>query len=107
MRFALASRHRDLALFHLAIESKLRARDLVKRRVRDVCHGGAMASRAMVLQQKTQRPLQFEITEQTREAVGAWIGHAGLTTQDCLFPSRHHSRGIHRPGSTRRLWIPG
>jgi hypothetical protein len=63
VRLQLASRHRDLALFNLAIDSKLRACDLVKLRVRDVCHGGAMASRAIVLQQKTQRPVQFEITE--------------------------------------------
>ena len=88
VRLQLASRHRDLALFNLAIDSKLRACDLVKLRVRDVCHGGAMASRAIVLQQKTQRPVQFEITEPTREAVGAWIGHAGLASESNLFPSR-------------------
>jgi len=82
VRLQLAGRHRDLALFNLAIDSKLRACDLVKLRVRDVCHGGAIASRAIVLQQKTQRPVQFEITEPTREAVGAWIGHAGLTHSD-------------------------
>ena len=69
VRLQLASRHRDLALFNLAIDSKLRASDLVKLRVRDVCHGAAVASRATVLQQKTQRPAQFEITEPTREAV--------------------------------------
>jgi len=90
VRLQLASRHRDLALFNLAIDSKLRACDLVKLRVRDVCHGAAVASRATVLRQKTQRPVQFEITEPTREAVGAWIGHAGLTTEDSLFPSRLH-----------------
>jgi integrase len=90
VRLQLASRHRDLALFNLAIDSKLRACDLVKLRVRDVCHGAAVASRATVLQQKTQRPVQFEITEPTREAVGAWIGHASLTTEDSLFPSRLH-----------------
>jgi hypothetical protein len=73
VRLQLASRHRDLALFNLAIDSKLRACHLVKLRVRDVCHGGAIASRAIVLQQKTQRPVQFEITAPTREAVGAWI----------------------------------
>jgi integrase len=93
VRLQLASRHRDLALFNLAIDSKLRACDLVKLRVRDVCHGAAVASRATVLQQKTQRPVQFEITEPTREAVGAWIGHAGLTTEDSLFPSRLHNSG--------------
>jgi integrase len=90
VRLQLASRHRDLALFNLAIDSKLRACDLVKLRVRDVFHGAAAASRATVLQQKTQRPVQFEITEPTREAVGAWIEHASLTTEDSLFPSRLH-----------------
>jgi integrase len=87
VRLQLADRQRELALFNLAIDSKLRACDLVKR-VRDVCHGQAMASRAIVLQQKTQRPVQFEITEPTREAVGAWIGPARLTSEDCIFPSR-------------------
>lgn len=60
----------------------------MKLRVRDVCHGTGMASRAIVLQQKTQRPVQFEITEPTRETVGAWIAEAGLTPEDPLFPSR-------------------
>ena len=88
VRLQLANRSRELALFNLAIDSKLRACDLVKLRIRDVCHGGGMASRAIVLQQKTQRPVQFEITEPTRDAVGAWISHAGLTAEDPLFPSR-------------------
>ena len=88
VRLQLANRHRELALLNLAIDSKLRACDLVKLRVRDVCHGGGMASRAIVLQQKTQRPVQFEITEATREAVSAWISHAGLTAEQSLFPSR-------------------
>jgi integrase len=88
VRLQLANRRRELALFNLAIDSKLRACDLVKLRVRDVCHGGRMASRAIVLQQKTRRPVQFEITEPTREAVSAWISHAGLTAERCLFPSR-------------------
>jgi integrase len=88
VRLQLANRHRELALFNLAIDSKLRACDLVKLRVRDVCHGGGMASRAIVLQQKTQRPVQFEITEPTLEALGAWISHAGLTAEHPLFPSR-------------------
>jgi len=73
VRLQLAGRRRELALFNLAIDSKLRACDLVKLRVREVCHGQTVASRMIVLQQKTQRPVQFEITEPTREAVGAWI----------------------------------
>jgi integrase len=88
VRLQLANRRRELALFNLAIDGKLRACDLVKLRVRDVCHGGGVASRAIVLQQKTQRPVQFKITEPTRDAVGTWIRHAGLTSEDPLFPSR-------------------
>ena len=88
VRLQLANRRRELALFNLAIDSKLRAYDLVKLRVRDVCHGQVVAARAIVLQQKTQRPVQFEITEPTREAVAAWIDSAGLTPERALFPSR-------------------
>jgi hypothetical protein len=65
VRLQIAERTRDLALFDLAIDSKLRACDLTKLRVRDVAHGEHVSSRAMVMQQKTQRPVQFEITEQT------------------------------------------
>ena len=53
---------RELALFNLAIDSKLRSYDLVRLRVRDVCQGGRVASRAIVMQRKTQRSVQFEIT---------------------------------------------
>lgn len=65
VRLQIADRARELALFNLAIDSKLRSCDLVKLRVRDVCHGDRVAARTMVMQQKTQRPVQFEITEQT------------------------------------------
>ena len=90
VRLQLSGRRRELALFNLAIDSKLRACDLVKLRVRDICHGTSMAARAIVMQQKTQRPVQFEITEPTREAVGAWIADARLAPEDPLFPSRLH-----------------
>lgn len=87
--FQLAGRRRELALFNLAIDSKLRACDLVmKLWVRDIYHGTSMAARAIVMQQKTQRPVQFEITEPTREAVGAWIAEAWLVAKDGLFPDR-------------------
>ena len=90
IRLQLRGASRNLALFNLAIDSKLRACDLVKLRVRDVAHG--VARRAMVLQQKTRRPVQFEITEQTRAAVKTWIAQAGLRSDSYLFPSRlHHS----------------
>jgi len=81
-------RLRELALFDLGIDSKLRACDLVRLRVRDVCHGDRVAPRAIVLQQKTQRPVQFAIMPPTREAVEAWIKHAGLKSESFLFPSR-------------------
>jgi integrase len=88
VRLQLQIRTRDLALFDLGIDSKLRGCDLVKLRVRDVRHGDRVVSRAMVLQQKTQRPVQFEITPLTREAVEAWIRSAALRPDDYLFPSR-------------------
>jgi integrase len=88
IRLQLAHQTRELALFNLAVDSKLRSCDLVKLRVRDVAHGDRVASRATVMQQKTHRPVQFEITEQTREAVAAWIAHSRLRPEDFLFPSR-------------------
>jgi integrase len=88
IRLQLAERTRELALFNLAVDSKLRSCDLVKLRVRDVTHGDRVATRAIVMQQKTQRPVQFEITEQTRETLAAWIRTRGLKQGDFLFPSR-------------------
>jgi len=86
-----ASRCRDLALFNLAVDSKLRACDLTQLRVRDVCHGQSIASRALILQQKTSRPVQFEITEPARTAVLAWISRSNLKAEDFLFPNRIHA----------------
>ncbi len=79
---------RDLALFNLAIDSKLRGCDLVNLRVRDVTHGNQVSTRAMIVQRKTQRPVQFELTEPTRVAVSAWMGKAKLKPEEYLFPSR-------------------
>jgi integrase len=91
VRLQISDRIRDLALFNLAIDSKLRSCDLVKIRVRDISHGTTISSRAMVMQQKTHRPVQFEITEQTRDSILNWIEHAGLSSQDYLFKSRFRS----------------
>lgn len=88
IRLQLANRLRDLALFNLAVDSKLRGCDLVKIRVLDVAHGNNVSKRAMVMQQKTQQPVQFEITEQTREAISNWINYAHLNGNGHLFPSR-------------------
>jgi integrase len=110
VRLQIRDRHRELALFNLAIDSKLRACDLVKLRVSDVSSGGRIGSRAMVMQQKTGRAIQFEITPRTREAISKWIRHAALGSTTYLFPSRmNHS--IHL--STRQYarivesWVAG
>jgi len=65
--------------------------DLVKLRVCDVAQSNRVSTRAMILQQKTHLPVQFEITEQTRELLGAWISQAQLKSDQYLFPSRIHS----------------
>ena len=90
IRIYLQNAHqvRDLAMFNLAIDSKLRGCDLVNLRVRDVTHGSQVLPRAMVVQRKTQRPVQFELTEPTRTAVAAWLTKANLKSEQYLFPSR-------------------
>ena len=90
VRLELSQRIRDLALFNLAIDSKLRACDLVKLKVRDISHGDRVTSRAIVMQQKTGRPVQFEITEQTRKSITDWIKASELKSDAFLFPSRIH-----------------
>jgi integrase len=94
-----ADKVRDLALFNCAIDAKLRGCDLVKLRVSDVAPAGSLRQRATVVQQKTGRPVPFEITEPTREVLAAWLAVRGRRTDDWLFPSRS------RPGehlSTRQ-----
>jgi integrase len=90
IRIQLQNAHliRDLAMFNLAIDSKLRGCDLVNLRVRDIAHGGQVLTRAMVVQRKTQRPVQFELTEPTRVAVTAWMERGKLRPEQYLFPSR-------------------
>ncbi|MFT5134154.1 MAG: integrase, partial [Gammaproteobacteria bacterium] len=88
VRLQLATNRRELALFNLAIDSKLRGSDLVKMKVSDISKAGIVSARAMVLQQKTGRPVQFEITEQTREAISDWMASAKLSQSGYLFPTR-------------------
>ena len=90
VRFQMESRVRELALFNLGIDSKLRGCDLVSLKVRDICHGDPVASRAVVMQHKTQRPVQFEVTPATRNEVQKWIEQAGLRAENFVFPSRIH-----------------
>ena len=90
IRIYLQNAHavRDLAMFNLAIDSKLRGCDLVSIRVRDISHGSQILSRTMVTQSKTQRPVQFELTEPTRTSVAAWLEMSQLRGDQFLFPSR-------------------
>ena len=78
VRLQLQGRKRDLALFNLAIDSKLRGCDLVRLQVDDVCAGGRVRDRGTVIQKKTGRPVQFEIMEQTRTSIHDWLSKVEL-----------------------------
>jgi len=91
MRLQSIGNLRDLTLFNLAIDSKLRACDLLSLRVSDVASGKEVQSRAIIRQKKTQRPVRFEITARTRKSVEEWIEAQKLNERDYLFPSRLHS----------------
>ncbi|WP_110427247.1 tyrosine-type recombinase/integrase [Glaciecola sp. KUL10] len=82
---------RNLALFNLAIDSKLRGCDLLSLKVRDVAHGASIQSRTMIVQKKTQQPVQFEITKDTRACLKALIDKFDLHSYDFLFPSRNRN----------------
>jgi len=73
IRLQLSNNLRGLAMFNLVLDSKLRACDLIKLKVRDIAHGSAIQSRAILIQQKTQKPVQFEITQKTRASLVEWI----------------------------------
>ena len=88
VRLQISKRRRDLALFNLALDSKLRACDLTKLRVKDVFHGDQVVKRATIVQQKTQQPVQFEITSQTRSSIIDWLRVTELGLNHYLFPSR-------------------
>tara|TARA_R110002012_G_scaffold85709_3_gene213609 strand:- start:1899 stop:2537 length:639 start_codon:yes stop_codon:yes gene_type:complete len=88
VRLEINGSKRDLALFNLAIDSKLRGCDLVSLKVEDVQVSGRIRERTTIVQRKTGRPVQFELTEPTRKSVEAWIEHAGRRPGDYLFPSR-------------------
>ncbi|UPT63226.1 MAG: hypothetical protein M0D54_01260 [Hyphomonadaceae bacterium JAD_PAG50586_4] len=91
VRLQISNRVRDLALFNLAIDSKLRGCDLVHLRVEDVMQGDQVRTRALVSQRKTGAPVQFEITEQARAALAAWV--RGKTSREVIGCSRAASTG--------------
>lgn len=79
---------RDRALFDLAIDSKLRGCDLVKIKIGDLVAGARVRNRAMVIQQKTKRPVQFELLEPARTSILAWLERRGGGLGEFAFPSR-------------------
>ena len=99
VRLQLSTNLRDLALFDLAIDSKLRGCDLVKLKIGDLVAGSEVRDRAMIIQRKTGRPVQFEITADARSSLATWLLRRGGSLDDFVFPSRIHSG---QPMSTRQ-----
>lgn len=91
VRLELAERLRDLALFNMAVDSKLRGCDLVKLAVTDVLVAGRIKERTSIVQSKTKQPVQFEITEGTRKSLTAWLNDPAMIGSSFLWPSRFHS----------------
>jgi len=103
-------RLRDRALFDLAIDSKLRGCDVVKVRIGDLVSGGQIRMRAIVVQQKTGRPVQFELLEPARASILAWLERRGGTLDDYVFPSRtDHAEHLSTPQYSRLVdeWVTG
>jgi integrase len=98
-KLQIESRARDLALFNLAIDSKLRGCDVVAIRVEDVAAGGYTADRATVRQKKTGRPVRFELSEHTRQAIDDYLKTANKRPSDFLFTGR---RGPNANMTTRQ-----
>ena len=92
VRLEIAENHRDLALFNLAIDSKLRGCDLVKLKVADVFAAGQVKERASIVQSKTQKPVSFEITEGTRKSLFRWMEEPLMIGSEFLWLGRFHER---------------
>lgn len=92
VRLEIAENYRDLALFDLAIDSKLRGCDLVKLKVADVYASGQVKERASIIQSKTHHPVRFEITEGTRKALSQWMEQPLMVGSEYLWPGRFHER---------------
>ena len=109
-KLQLERRTRDLAMFNLAIDSKLRGCDLVALRVDDVAPNGYAVDRATIRQRKTGRPVRFELTDITRQALDDYLRESGRKAGQFLFPGR---RAADQSLTTRQyarlvsLWISG
>lgn len=88
VRLQVERRWRDVALLDVALDSKLRGCDVVALRTADVLASGAVRRRAIVIQQKTGRPVHFEITDQARQSISQWLEQRRSGSEDWLFPSR-------------------
>ncbi len=103
-------RVRDRAMFDLAIDSKLRGCDIVKLRIGELVSGGQVRSRAIVVQRKTGRPVQFELLEPARTSLLAWLRCRGGALDDFVFPSRvDHAAHISTRQYARLVdeWVTG
>ena len=101
---------RDRALFDFAIDSKLRGCDVVKIRIGDVVSGGRVRDRAIVVQQKTNRPVQLELMDTARKTMRAWLERRGGSLSDYVFPSRNDYMGHMGTRQYARLvheWVAG
>lgn len=90
-KLQIEGKARDLAMFNLAIDSKLRGCDVVALKVEDVAPGGYAVDRASVRQKKTGQPVKFELTEQTRQAVDSYLRASGKKPGEFLFTGRRRS----------------
>ena len=90
-RLMVDGRVRDLAMFNLAIDSKLRGCEVVALKVEDVAPNGYPVERATIRQRKTGQPVKFELSEQTRQAIEDYLRASGKKPGDLLFTSRRHS----------------
>nr|WP_236554931.1 tyrosine-type recombinase/integrase [Novosphingobium sp. 9U] len=103
-------RLRDRALFDFAIDSKLRGCDVVKVWIGDIMAGGRIRDRAIVVQQKSKRPVQFEIVEPARQSLLSWFERRGGTLNDFVFPSRNDymdHMSTRQYGRLVREWVTG
>ncbi len=107
-RLELAGNLRDLALFNVAIDSKLRGCDLVRLTVRDLVSSEQVKERVTVIQSKTGKPVQFELSENTRDSVAIWLDTPEMLTCRFMFPSRFHDRphiSTRQYGRLVRDWV--
>lgn len=102
-KLQIEGRARDLAMFNLAIDSKLRGCDVVAIRVEDVAAGGYTADRATVRQKKTGRPVRFELSEQTRHAVDEYLSGTGKRPGEFLFTGHRGLTAVSQPANTLAL----